>query len=139
MHIKHLKRQLVILLDVFETRTHFNEMPWKINKLIMYKLTSCILGFSVLSRSQCHSNTILIGTTVAYGWLSLGFVVLLLLPCMGRATRKSRNQAFSSTVFSLLRIANLILKEYGMQKPLNSMLAFRIKQNLFAELSKIKQ
>lgn len=67
MHIKHLKRQLVILLDVFENRTQFNEMPWKINKLIMYKLTSYILGFSVLSHSQCHSNTFLIGTTVAYG------------------------------------------------------------------------
>lgn len=118
-----MKRQLVILLDVFEKITHFNKMPWKINKLIMYKLTSYILGLSVFTLSQCHSDTILIGTAVLYACLSLGFVVSLLLPCMGRTASKSRKHAFSVAVFPLLQIKNLVLKEHGMQKLLNSISA----------------
>lgn len=32
--------------------THFSETPWKINEVIMYKLTSYILGLSGLPDSQ---------------------------------------------------------------------------------------
>lgn len=98
-------------------------MPWKINKLIMYKLTSYILGLSLLSHSLSMP------LWYKFNWkhsslrqLEFGFCWFIPDALHGRITSKSRKRAFSLKVFLLLQIRKLILKGYGMQKLVNSIL-----------------
>lgn len=125
MHIKPLEKAACHPSGyIWENNTfQWNDMEdYQVNDVLSWPPLS--LGYQCyLTLSQCHSATILIGTTLPYDCLSLGFVALLLLPCMEKTTSKSRKHALSLTIFHLLQIGSLILKKYGMQKLLNSVSA----------------